>query len=53
MKNIDIRDLKSRAIRWPEPVKTLILTEPDALPADEFLSLISTCEKLLILKREA
>jgi len=53
MKTIDLRGLKTKALLWPEPVKTLILTEPDALPVDSFLSLVDTCEKLLILKREA
>jgi len=51
MKNIDIRDLKTRAVRWPDPAKTLILSEPDALPLDEFITKLGTWEKLLQLKR--
>jgi len=51
IKMVDVRKLKDRAITFPEPVKTLILTEPDELPVEEFLSLINTSEKLLKIKK--
>ena len=46
-KLIDLRPMKARAIEFSEPVRTLILSEPDQLGLDEFLAKQSTWEKLL------
>lgn len=43
----DIRPLKKAAMNFPEPVKTLILSEPDTMDASEFIGKIGTWEKLL------
>jgi len=51
MKTIDLRELKAKILSFPDPVKTLILAEPDKLPVAEFLRLINTCEKLLKIQR--
>lgn len=44
---VDITDLKARAIKFPDPVKTLILSEPDRLDVDTYLSKMETWERLL------
>jgi len=44
---IDIRDLKARALSWPEPVRSLILAESDFMPPEEFIVKIGTWERLL------
>ena len=46
-KLIDLRPIKSRAIEFSEPVRTLILSEPDQLGLEEFLAKQATWEKLL------
>ncbi len=47
MMQISLALLKEKAMRFPEPVKTLILSEPDALDSKEFISKMGTWEKLL------
>jgi len=48
---VDLRELKTKAMLWPEPVRTLILAEADKLPLSEFLVKIQTYEKLLKIQR--
>lgn len=43
---IDIRPLKSKALNFSEPLKSLILSEPDAIDAQEFILKLGTWEKL-------
>lgn len=47
MTEVDIKDLKAKAIKFPDPVKTLILSEPDRLDIDDYLSKMQTWERLL------
>lgn len=44
---LDMRLLKDRASEFPEPVRSLILSERDSLCLDDFLSKFSTWEKVL------
>ncbi len=44
---VDIRPLKTKAPSFSEPVKTLILTEPDMMDSQDFISKLGTWEKLL------
>jgi len=46
-KLIDLRPIKSRVIRWPDPVRSLVLSEPDRMPVEEFIVKIGTWERLL------
>jgi len=48
---VDLRELKTKAVSFPEPTRTLILSSPEQMPAAEFLELINTCEKLLKIQR--
>lgn len=43
----DIRPLKAKAVKFPEPLKTLILSEPDTMDASEFIGKLGTWERLL------
>lgn len=47
MSEIDIRHFKEKASMFPEPVRTLILSEKDSLPIEEYISKLGTWEKLL------
>ena len=47
MTDVDLGKLKAKAVKFPEPVKTLILSEPDVMDSSEFISKIGTWEKLL------
>ena len=38
MSDIDLRNLKSSAISFPEPLKTLILTAKDSMSQEEFIT---------------
>ena len=49
---IDIRDLKARALLWPDPVRSLILTESDFMPPEEFIAKIGMFERLLKIQTE-
>ena len=44
---VDVKLLKARAINFPEPIRTLILSEPDILDPSEFITKLGTWEKLL------
>ena len=44
---IDTAPLKRKALNFPEPVKSLILSEPDQLESTDFISKIGTWERLL------
>jgi hypothetical protein len=44
---LDLKELKTRASEFPEPVKSLILSENDSLSVDDFLSKFATWERLL------
>ncbi len=46
-KNIDLRLLKENAHLFPDPVRTLILEEPDSIEVGGFISKFETWEKLL------
>ena len=39
--------MKTKALDFPEPVKSLILSEPDMIDSQDFISKIGTWEKLL------
>lgn len=47
MTSINLGPLKEKAFEFPEPVKSLILSEPDTMDGTEFISKIGTYEKLL------
>ena len=44
---IDLKPMKAKAVLFPEPVKTLILSEPDTVDAQDFISKLGTWERLL------
>jgi hypothetical protein len=44
---VDVRALKSKAVNFPEPAKTLILSEPDEIPLGDYILKQSQWEKLL------
>lgn len=52
MTDVSIVTLKEKAIRFPEPVKTLILSEPDTLDSNDFISKLGTWERLLAMQKE-
>ena len=52
MTNIDMAPLKRKALQFPEPVKTLILSEPDQIESQDFISKIGTWERLLRMNAE-
>lgn len=45
--DVDIKPLKQKAIVFPEPLKSLILSEPDILDASDFISKLGTWLKLV------
>jgi hypothetical protein len=45
--------MKQIAFRMPEPVKSLILSEPESLEFSEFIVKIGTWDKLLKMHEEA
>ncbi|MHB8396056.1 MAG: hypothetical protein ACYDAZ_01840 [Thermoplasmataceae archaeon] len=47
MTEVSLIPLKEKALKFPEPVKTLILSEPDTLDSQDFISKLGTWEKLL------
>ena len=47
MTEVSLVPLKLKALNFPEPVKTLILSEPDHLESQDFISKIGTWERLL------
>ena len=44
---VDTAPLKLKALHFPEPVRSLILSEPDHLESSDFISKLGTWEKLL------
>ena len=44
---VDLTPLKTKALNFPEPVKSLILSEPDTTDAQDFISKLGTYERLL------
>ena len=47
MTNVDMGPMKTKALDFPEPVKSLILSEPDMIDSQDFISKIGTWENLL------
>ena len=50
--SINIRPLKAIAIKLEEPLKTLILSEPDTMPREEYLIKIQSWLRILNLNKE-
>lgn len=46
MINVNIAPLKDKAVHFPEPVKTLILTEREILESNEFIGKLCTWLRL-------
>lgn len=42
---IDMRLMKAKALNFPEPVRSIILSEPDTMNSQEFIAKLSTWEK--------
>lgn len=53
MTNIKMEKMKQIAFRMPEPVKSLILSEPESLEFSEFIVKIGTLDRLLAMRQEA
>jgi len=49
---INIRPLKAIAIKLENPLKTLILSEPDTIPRDEYLIKIQSWLRILNLDKK-
>jgi len=49
---VNIRPLKGIALRLSDPVKTLILSEPDILPREEYLIKVEQWLKILDLNKK-
>ena len=47
MTTVSTAPLKRKALGLPEPVKSLILSEPDSMDAGELIGKVGTWEKLL------
>ena len=43
---IDLSPMKTKALNFPEPLKSLILSEPDMIEASDFISKLGTWERL-------
>lgn len=43
---IDLSPMKTKALNFPEPLKSLILSEADMIDAHEFISKLGTWERL-------
>ena len=43
---VDLTPMKAKAINFHEPLKSLILSEPDMIDAQDFISKLGTWEKL-------
>ena len=52
MPKVLIGEIKTRALNFPEPVRTLILSEPDELEPEDLISKFGTWMKLLQLDKE-
>jgi hypothetical protein len=40
-----MRLMKAKALNFPEPVRSIILSEPDTMNSQEFIAKLSTWEK--------
>lgn len=52
MTDVSLIPLKEKAVRFPEPVRTLILSEPDVIDSRDFISKLGTWERLLKINKE-
>jgi len=52
MNIVDIRVLKEKVIKLNDPIKTLILSEPDVLPREEYLIKIQQWLKIIDLSKK-
>ena len=43
---VDIKPLKIKALSFDDPLKTLILSEPDEMDSDEFIFKVGTWSKI-------
>ena len=43
---VNLTPMKAKALNFPEPLKSLILSEPDMIEASDFISKIGTWERL-------
>lgn len=43
---VDLTSLKTKALNFSEPLKSLILSEPDMIDAQDFISKLGTWERL-------
>ncbi len=50
MTEVSLIPLKENVLRFPEPVKSLILSDPDQIDSKEFIPKPGTWEKLLKMK---
>ncbi len=50
--NINTKALKEKALSFPEPVKSLILSEPDIMDSTVFVEKLGTWERLLAMERD-
>jgi len=50
--NVNIRPLKAIAIKLEDPLKTLILSEPDTIPREEYLIKVQSWLRILNLNRK-
>ncbi len=48
----DLRNLKKMAIKLKEPLKTLILSEPDFVPRDRYFEISNQWLKILKIEKE-
>ena len=46
---LDMRGLKGKALEFPEPLKSLILSERDFMAVEDFVSKFATWERVLML----
>ena len=46
MTEVSLSPLKEKAINFPEPLKSLILSEPDMIDAQDFILKLGTWERL-------
>ena len=44
---VDLRTMKKKALAWPDPVKSLILSESDTLLFADFITKLGDWERLL------
>jgi len=50
-RTVDIRPLKIKATSWPEPARTLILSETNQMLFDDFIVKMGVWERLLLLQK--